>query len=113
MFAQHGNFDESYRIAGDYEMLLRALKTNDALFVPDIVVTGMRQGGISSNPVNNVRALKEVRAAQRKNGLQNSGWLWHLTMLRAYIGLIFSKVLGVKNTRLLFNIVRGVIGAPG
>ena len=113
LFAQHGNFDESYRIAGDYEMLLRALKTNDALFVPDIVVTGMRQGGISSNPVNNVRALKEVRAAQRKNGLQNSGWLWHLTMLRAYIGLIFSKVLGVKNTRLLFNIVRGVIGAPG
>ncbi len=112
LFAQNGKFDESYRIAGDYEMLLRELIANDALFIPDVVVAGMRQGGISSNPGNNVRALKEVRAAQRKNGLQSSGWLWHLTMARAYIGLILSKVLGIKNTRLLLNAVRRVIGAP-
>jgi hypothetical protein len=113
LFAQHGSFDESYRIAGDYEMLLRELIVNDALFLPDIVVTGMRQGGISSNPGNNVRALKEVRAAQRKNGLQSSGWLWQLTMARAYIGLVLAKVLGIKNTRILLNAVRRVIGVPG
>ena len=113
LFAQHGKFDESYRIAGDYEMLLRELAANDALFIPDIVVTGMRQGGISSNPGNNVRALKEVRAAQRKNGLQSSGWFWQLAMARAYIGLSLSKVLGVKTTRLMLNAVRRVIGTSG
>lgn len=113
LFTQHGNFDESYRIAGDYEMLLRELIKKDALFVPDVVVTGMRQGGISSNPGNNVRALNEVRSAQQKNGLQSPGLLWRLTMLRAYTGLILSKVLGVKNTRVLLNAGRRVIGSPG
>ena len=113
LFTQHGNFDESYRIAGDYEMLLRELITKPALFVPDVIVTGMRQGGISSNPDNNVRALKEVREAQRKNGLRSSGWLWQLTMVRAYIGLLLSKVLGIKNTRILLNAVRRVIGSHG
>lgn len=109
LFAQHGKFDESYRIAGDYEMLLRELAANDAIFLPDVIVTGMRQGGISSNPGNNVQALREVRAAQRKNGLQSSGWLWRLTMARACISLILSKVLGKKNTRILLNAVRRII----
>lgn len=113
LFAEHGNFDESYRIAGDYEMLLRELITKDAFFVPDIVVTGMRQGGISSNPINNVRALNEVRAAQRKNGLRYSGRLWQLTMVRAYVGLAMSKVLGIRNARILLNAVRRLIGPTG
>ena len=113
LFAQHGNFDETYRIAGDYEMLLRELISKEALFVPDVVVTGMRQGGISSNPSNNVSALNEVRAAQRKNGLQTPGWHWRLTVVRAYVGLILSKLLGIKNTRMLLNAARRVIGSPG
>ena len=113
LFAQHGNFDETYRIAGDYEMLLRELISKEALFVPDVVVTGMRQGGISSNPSNNVSALNEVRAAQRKNGLQTPGWHWRLTVVRAYVGLILSKLLGTKNTRMLLNAARRVIGSPG
>ena len=112
LFAQHGNFDETYRIAGDYEMLLRELISKEALFVPDVVVTGMRQGGISSNPSNNVSALNEVRAAQRKNGLQTPGWHWRLTVVRAYVGLILSKLLGIKNTRMLLNAARRVIGSP-
>lgn len=113
LFAQHGNFDETYRIAGDYEMLLRELISKEALFVPGVVVTGMRQGGISSNPSNNVSALNEVRAAQRKNGLQTPGWHWRLTVARAYVGLILSKLLGIKNTRMLLNAARRVIGSPG
>lgn len=113
LFTQHGNFDESYRIAGDYEMLLRELGANDAWFMPDIVVTGMRQGGISSNPGNNVTALIEVRAAQRKNGVKRSGWLWQIAMVRAGIGLGLSKILGTKNTRLLLNAARRIIGASG
>lgn len=113
LFAQHGNFDETYRIAGDYEMLLRELISKEALFVPGVVVTGMRQGGISSNPSNNVSALNEVRAAQRKNGLQTPGWYWRLTVVRAYVGLILSKLLGIKNTRMLLNAARRVIGSPG
>ena len=47
LFERHGKFDESFHIAGDYEFLLRELKTGVAVFIPDIIVIGMRAGGIS------------------------------------------------------------------
>src|SRR5665811_510890 len=37
LFEQHGKFDESFNIAGDYELLLRELTRNDAVFFPDII----------------------------------------------------------------------------
>ena len=83
LFATHGMFDESFRIAGDYELLLRELKEGEAQFLPDIVVTAMRQGGISSNPANNLIALQEVRCAQTKNGVSTLKVHWLLALGRA------------------------------
>ena len=37
LFERHGKFDESFHIAGDYEFLLRELKTGVAVFIPDIM----------------------------------------------------------------------------
>ena len=45
-FRRHGLFDSSYRIAGDYELLLRAGPALKVLFVPTVVVR-MQDGGIS------------------------------------------------------------------
>ena len=61
LFLAVGCFDETFRIAGDYELLLRELKAKDAFFINGIVMTAMRQGGISSDPANTVRGLHEVR----------------------------------------------------
>ncbi len=109
LFARHGNFDADFRIAGDYDLLLRELKQSDALFLPDIVVTAMRQGGISSNPGNNLKALREVRSAQLKNGLQKPGWAWRLAMARSYVSFAMAQVLGVKLTRAVLNAVKAVL----
>ena len=109
MFAMHGMFDESFRIAGDYELLLRELKEGEAQFLPDIVVTAMRQGGISSNPANNLIALQEVRCAQRKNGVSTLKAHWLLALGRAYLGLILFKLFGVSFTRRLLNRVRSAM----
>ena len=109
MFATHGMFDESFRIAGDYELLLRELKEGEAQFLPDIVVTAMRQGGISSNPANNLIALQEVRCAQRKNGVSTLKAHWLLALGRAYLGLILFKLFGVSFTRRLLNRVRSAM----
>ena len=109
MFATHGMFDESFRIAGDYELLLRELKGGEAQFLPDIVVTAMRQGGISSNPANNLIALQEVRCAQRKNGVSTLKAHWLLALGRAYLGLILFKLFGVSFTRRLLNRVRSAM----
>lgn len=66
LFTERGSFDESYRISGDYEFLLRELLENDAKFIPDVTVTSMRIGGISGNTAESIR---EVHRARRAHGL--------------------------------------------
>jgi glycosyltransferase involved in cell wall biosynthesis len=69
VFKEHGGFDESFRIAGDYELLLRELKTRNAIFVPEIIIVGMQCGGVSCNFRNLLRLIAEDIAARKKHGL--------------------------------------------
>jgi glycosyltransferase involved in cell wall biosynthesis len=112
LFEQHGNFDESFRIAGDYEFLLRELKSSDAAFIPDITLTGMRHGGISSDPKNSVLLLREARRAQRINGLQNPGGIWIFAMIKIYIRVLLWRVLGERLTRKALDFGRRLMKQP-
>ena len=85
LFEQHGQFDESFRIAGDYELLFRELQTGNAIFIPDLITIGMREGGVSSDPNNTLKAMQEIRLAQKINGQKLPGWFWVLAMLKVYI----------------------------
>jgi glycosyltransferase involved in cell wall biosynthesis len=109
LFTLHGTFDDSFRIAGDYELLLRELKAGDAQFLPGIVVTAMRQGGISSNPGNNLIALQEVRRAQIKNEVPTLKLYWLIAIVRAHLGIFLFKLFGAKFTRRLLNTVRSAM----
>ncbi len=44
LFEDVGRFDTSYRISGDFELLLRELPSRPPQFVPDLVVVEMRAG---------------------------------------------------------------------
>jgi glycosyltransferase involved in cell wall biosynthesis len=112
LFEMHGKFDESFRIVGDYELLLRELKTGDAAFISDIIVTGMRQGGVSSNPKQSLRILWEVRFAQRKHGQMLPGWIWLFALVRVYIRLLLWKILGESLTRKALDVGRRMMGLP-
>ncbi len=112
LFEQNGGFDESFRIAGDYEFLLRELKTADAEFIPDIVTVAMRQGGISSNPQNSLFQLHEVRRGQRKQGLKLPGASWVMAMSRVYIRLLLWRLVGEKGTRKALDLGRHILGLP-
>ncbi|WP_300112005.1 glycosyltransferase family 2 protein [Rhodoferax sp.] len=112
LFVEHGNFDESFRIAGDYELLLRELKTKDAFFIEGLVVTAMRQGGVSTDPANTLLGLREVRLAQIKNGLGLPGWRWRAAVLRTYIRLLLWQFLGEKQARRLLDMGRQCMGLP-
>ena len=113
LFKNAGKFDEAFRIAGDYELLLRELKNKDAYFMPGIVFSAMRQGGVSSAMGATRAALREVRAAQRKNGLRWPGQVWLLALLRAYLRALSWYVLGEKRTRTLLDWGRRLRGLPG
>lgn len=113
LFAQHGQFDESFRIAGDYELLLRELKSADARFIPGIIMAAMRQGGgISSVPANSLKVLRESRRAQRKNGLRLPGWIWLMAYVRLYIRVLLWKILGERLARKALDLGRRVMGLP-
>ena len=96
LFELNGNFDESFRIAGDYELLLRELKTNDAIFIPNLITAGIRAGGISSNPKNAVAAMHEVRRAQVINGFRYPGLIWITTMIKTHIKLVIFNIFNSK-----------------
>ena len=112
LFEQHGYFDESFRIAGDYELLLRDLKTADAEFIPDLVTVGMLQGGISSNPKNTLLQLHEVRRAQQKHGLKMPSIKWLMAVLRVYVRLFLWRVIGEKATLKALDSGRRIMGLP-
>jgi len=110
LFEKHGQFDESFRIAGDYELLLRELKVRDAQFIPKLIVTGMRQGGVSSDPGNTLKAMREIRRAQKMHGQRLPRTIWVLAMVRVYVRLVLWRVLGESMTRKLLDVYRNLAG---
>jgi GT2 family glycosyltransferase len=108
LFEQYGRFDESFKIAADYEFLLRELPAADAFFVPDLTVVGMRQGGISSTSANLWLALGEIRRAQRMHGYAAP---WHskcLALASVVLRLFLLRILGEARVKGLLNRVRRI-----
>jgi len=77
VYEKHGGFDTSFRIAADYDCMLRFLvrgKIKPA-YIPSVMVN-MRLGGASNRSVNNlIRKSKENYRALKQNGV---GGLWAL-----------------------------------
>ena len=88
IFKEHGGFDESFHIAADYELLLRELKTRDAIFIPEVIVTGIQYGGVSCNIGNLPRLITEDIAARKKHGLS----LITTQILKYYTVLLFNSI---------------------
>jgi hypothetical protein len=113
LFEQHGMFDESFRIAGDYEMLLRELKDADALFVPRLIIAGVQQGGVSSKPESSLLLLHEARRAQCMHGIRYPPLLWLWAMIKVRLRLLLWSVLGEGVARHALDLARRMVGQPG
>ncbi|HUP88516.1 MAG TPA: glycosyltransferase family 2 protein [Longimicrobiales bacterium] len=111
LFEKHGVFDESFEIAGDYELLLRELKSGTATYLP-LDVTAMRQGGLSGDLSKSLTILREVRTAQLRNGLIWPGAYWLSAVLRAWIRILIWSLLPEKTARGLLDFGRRILGAP-
>ena len=108
LFERHGRFDESFRIAGDYELLLRELRNNEALYVP-CVVTAMQHGGISSNPSSKAATIREIIRARGMHGLALSLNLV-AAWLRANIHAVLYRVSGQRVSSVAADIYRLLTG---
>lgn len=75
LYARFGVFDTRYRIAADYENMLRMLWQGGvkALYIPEVLVH-MRTGGVSNKSLFNlIRKSREDYAAMRQNGMGGLG----------------------------------------
>lgn len=112
LFERNGRFDESFRVGGDYEFLLRELKSVEPAFIPSIVVAGMRMGGISSNPANSIEMLRDFRRAQLMHGQRIPSFKWIMAMTRVYLRLVLWNVLGENFARKALDFARRIVGLP-
>lgn len=109
LFAEVGQYDETFRIAADYELLLRELKTKDAFYIPNLISVGMMQGGISSDPANSLLCMREIRHAQKINGLGRPGWVWLMAIARVYLRFLLWRLLGEGLTLKIADLYRSII----
>lgn len=70
VYKKHGNFDTSYKIASDIDFMIKVFsdKTLQFEYLPE-VITKMRVGGISNNPVNFLLKNKEYLEVIRRNNV--------------------------------------------
>lgn len=90
VYEQHGLFDTSFRIAADYDFILRALGQNrvGVRYIPEVLVK-MRVGGASNRSLRNiVQKSNEDLRALRRNGMGGVGALmWkNLSKLPQFLG---------------------------
>ena len=111
LFDKNGNFDESFKIAGDYELLLREFKKREAVFIP-IIIAGVRQGGISCNSGHSLKLLLEVRRAQWKNGFYMPSFSWIFGVIRLFIRKIIWATVGERIARKWLDFLRRLNGLP-
>lgn len=74
VYMKYGKFNTSFKIAADYELMLRFLEKNkiSTLYIPEVLIN-MRAGGISNRSVGNiVRKTTEDYRAWKENGLQGN-----------------------------------------
>jgi len=89
MFARQGEFDARYRIAGDYEFLLRARLDLHAAFTPAVTVV-MRAGGLSDSTAG----LLEAKRAKLQNKIRSSLRAevdYRILVIRFHLRRIFIK----------------------
>ncbi|MEI6609646.1 MAG: glycosyltransferase family 2 protein [Deltaproteobacteria bacterium] len=110
LFELHGGFDESFRISGDYELLLRELKTGDAYFAEDVIVVAMRIGGVSWSVANSSQVVLENMRAFKMHGQHLTKRLW--LMVKAYIKVILWVVFGERFARKVLDFYRRIRCLP-
>ena len=101
LFELYGRFDESFQIAGDYELLIRAFKEGgDAYFINGLIVAGMQTGGVTSSCI---KLVKETARARQNNRLRVITIPWLISYAWAICYPFLNYMIGDRNVRYLVN----------
>jgi len=109
LFVENGCFNVQFKIAGDYELLLREFTKGKGALFSDRVFAGMRAGGISSSMKQKITVAKENCKAIQLNHLPVT-WMHRLQIIKAQIAYVLSKFIGVNGIHILSDGLRVLKG---
>jgi glycosyltransferase involved in cell wall biosynthesis len=107
LFSEYGLFDDTFKILGDYEFMLRFLDKVKKIQIPDLIFVGMRYGGVSSNPKFALKSLKESRRAKVKHNVPTTT-RYYISLISIYFRAFLVLVLGEFLSQKIFNFTRQI-----
>ncbi len=108
-FEIYGQFNESYNIAGDYELLLRYLKEKDAIFIDEMIAVKYFTG-MTANPENSLKVIRENWRARKDLGIKTISFPLIIRYLKAKLRSMVTPLIGANATQSLVNIYRVLTG---
>lgn len=87
VYEEAGTFNTKYRLASDYDFMLRVFKkfNYNSLHIPRVMVR-MRLGGETNKSIANiVKGNKEIIDSWKENDIQRPWWLMPIRMYRRFI----------------------------
>jgi glycosyltransferase involved in cell wall biosynthesis len=106
LFGRVGNFDARLKYAGDYDLLLRALRGNEPFYLGSLVIASMTTGGLSSRPSHSWRVIREFREARLRRNLPGVTRHWIWVLMKALVKSAIASTLGDKQTTELIKSVK-------
>lgn len=99
LFKELGNFNSNFKIAGDYEFLLREFKDfkRNAKYLKDTSVLMMREGGVSSDLKFALKMTDELKKARKVNDIQGISMPIAIFSSKIHALYYLNKVIGKKN----------------
>jgi glycosyltransferase involved in cell wall biosynthesis len=110
VFQRVGYFDDTYKIAGDYEFQLRALKGRDAHYAEDLVVAVHQLGGISAVDRHEFASLREVLRARRSAGMFLPTRKIVTNLTYSWARILAKKLFGETRTHKALDRFRQILG---
>lgn len=93
-FERYGLYDSAYRIAGDYEMLLRGWPHEEAEYLQGLQTVAMRTGGISNSSRSAMLSERETREAQQRHGIRMPYLMKVSSFCRSSLRFMMQRLLG-------------------
>ncbi len=112
LFEERGRFDESFRVAADYEFFLRELTRREPFFMYDVVVACWALGGVSSSPENGPAIRQEDARARRLNGLFPYPAIWWWEYFKSLTFMTLYRTIGPRWAARIRREYRKLTGSP-
>ena len=91
-------------------MAVPAFAVGAAIFVKDLVVSGMQTGGLSSKACFSLNTLRELSRSQKMNGLVGFPYLLYWAYFKAAIKFLLTILFGEKFANIVANLYRRSMG---